>query len=170
MHGAASGIVHASAGAAAEMETFVIDNQDVITCNCNVQVRTEGCLRVGAGEAQLTVRSELLNVVAAIMSNKMFDIVFNLKFQAKELNRNATKCEKNEKLEKDKAFKAMQKNNMEGAQIHAANAIRLRNEQLQFLRIASQYGTSAKSCWSVLGMPLIRAERLSGAGVLHSMQ
>jgi charged multivesicular body protein 1 len=72
------------------------------------------------------------------MSNKMFDIIFNLKFQAKELNRNARKCEKNEKIEKDKAFKAMQKNNMEGAQIHAANAIRLRNENLQFLRIASQ--------------------------------
>lgn len=68
----------------------------------------------------------------------MFDIIFNLKFQSKDLNRNARKCEKNEKIEKGKAFKAMQKNNMEGAQIHAASAIRLRNENLQFLRIASQ--------------------------------
>jgi charged multivesicular body protein 1 len=72
------------------------------------------------------------------MNNKMFDMVFNLKFQAKTLNRQAAKCEKNEKLEKDKAFKAMKKNNMDGAQIHAANAIRLHNENLQFLRISSQ--------------------------------
>jgi hypothetical protein len=72
------------------------------------------------------------------MSGKLFDVVFNLKFQAKDLTRNAAKCEKNEKLEKTKAFKAMQKNNMEGAKIHAANAIRLHNENLQFLRIASQ--------------------------------
>lgn len=34
------------------------------------------------------------------MNNKMFDMVFNLKFQAKQLNRQATKCEKNEKQEK----------------------------------------------------------------------
>ena len=72
------------------------------------------------------------------MNNKMFDMVFNLKFQAKTLNRQAAKCEKNEKVEKDKAFKAMKKNNMDGAQIHASNAIRLHNENLQFLRIASQ--------------------------------
>lgn len=77
------------------------------------------------------------------MSNKMFDMVFNLKFQSKELNRNAKKAEKNEKQEKDKAFKAMQKNNMEGARIHAANAIRCHNENLQFLRIASQYDLGA---------------------------
>lgn len=68
----------------------------------------------------------------------MFDMVFNLKFQAKQLNRQAAKCEKNEKAEKDKAFKAMKKNNMDGAQIYASNAIRLHNENLQFLRIASQ--------------------------------
>jgi hypothetical protein len=73
------------------------------------------------------------------MNNKMFDMVFNLKFQAKQLNRQATKCEKDEKVEKDKAFKAMKKNNMDGAQIHASNAIRLHNENLQFLRISSQY-------------------------------
>ena len=72
-------------------------------------------------------------------------MIFNLKFQAKELNRNAKKAEKNEKTEKDKAFKAMQKNNMEGARIHAANAIRCHNENLQFLRIASQYDSAAMS-------------------------
>lgn len=80
------------------------------------------------------------------MNNKMFDMVFNLKFQAKTLNRQAAKCEKNEKLEKDKAFKAMKKNNMDGAQIHAANAIRLHNENLQFLRIASQYAALLCAC------------------------
>ena len=86
----------------------------------------------------LSVRSHRAVQQIVKMSNKMFDIIFNLKFQAKELNRNAKKSEKSEKVEKDKAFKAMQKNNMEGARIHAANAIRCHNENLQFLRIASQ--------------------------------
>jgi hypothetical protein len=84
------------------------------------------------------------------MNNKLFDMVFNLKFQAKQLNRQAAKCEKDEKVEKDKAFKAMKKNNMDGAQIHASNAIRLHNENLQFLRIASQYvspGFVKVACW-----------------------
>jgi charged multivesicular body protein 1 len=72
------------------------------------------------------------------MSRRMYDIIFDLKFQAKQLNRSAQKCASNEKQEKDKAFKAMQKNNMEGARIHAQNAIRLHNENLHFLRIASQ--------------------------------
>jgi hypothetical protein len=82
----------------------------------------------------------VVSFVPLAMSRRMYDIIFDLKFQAKQLNRSAQKCASNEK---DKAFKAMQKNNMEGARIHAQNAIRLHNENLQFLRIASQYGFSA---------------------------
>lgn len=94
------------------------------------------------------------------MNNKMFDMVFNLKFQAKTLNRQAAKCEKNEKVEKDKAFKAMKKNNMDGAQIHASNAIRLHNENLQFLRIASQCAPRlGQDAWTLLCAPRARRSR-----------
>jgi hypothetical protein len=102
-----------------------------------VQPDRLGVTRVGVRQASAPLAPSRKQPV--IMNNKFFDMVFNLKFQAKQLNRQAAKCEKDEKVEKDKAFKAMRKNNMDGAQIHASNAIRLHNENLQFLRIASQY-------------------------------
>lgn len=46
------------------------------------------------------------------------DHLFNLKFAVKELERNSKKCEKEEKAEKLKTKKAIQKGNMEvGTQI-----------------------------------------------------
>ena len=65
-------------------------------------------------------------------------MIFNLKFTAKQFNRQAIKAEKDEKAEKLKAKKAMEKNNREGAQIYAQNAIRLKNDQLTYLRLASR--------------------------------
>lgn len=41
------------------------------------------------------------------------DHLFNLKFAVKELERNSKKCEKEEKAEKLKTKKAIQKGNME---------------------------------------------------------
>lgn len=43
----------------------------------------------------------------------MVDHLFNLKFAVKELERNSKKCEKEEKAEKLKTKKAIQKGNME---------------------------------------------------------
>uniref|UniRef100_A0A3B3QEW1 Charged multivesicular body protein 1B n=1 Tax=Paramormyrops kingsleyae TaxID=1676925 RepID=A0A3B3QEW1_9TELE len=51
------------------------------------------------------------------MSN-MEKHLFNLKFAAKELQRNSKKCDKEEKTEKAKVKKAIQKGNMEVARIH----------------------------------------------------
>ncbi|KAL1232781.1 Charged multivesicular body protein 1b [Trichinella spiralis] len=53
----------------------------------------------------------------------MSDHLFNLKFASKELLRNAKKCDKEEKQEKTKLRNAIQKGNLECAQIHAENAI-----------------------------------------------
>jgi charged multivesicular body protein 1 len=50
--------------------------------------------------------------------------LFNLKFAAKELERSSKKCDKEEKAEKLKLKKAIEKGNMEVARIHAENAIR----------------------------------------------
>jgi charged multivesicular body protein 1 len=54
--------------------------------------------------------------------------LFNLKFAAKELERNAKKCEKDTTSDKEKLKRAIQQGNMEGAQIYAENAIRNKNQ------------------------------------------
>lgn len=64
--------------------------------------------------------------------------LFNLKFAAKELERNSKKCEKEEKAEKLKCKKAIQKGNIEGAKIHAENAIRQKNQALNYLRMSAR--------------------------------
>ena len=47
--------------------------------------------------------------------------LFNLKFAAKQLERDSKKCDKEEKAEKNKLKKAIEKGNMEVARIHAEN-------------------------------------------------
>uniref|UniRef100_A0A665U129 Charged multivesicular body protein 1B n=1 Tax=Echeneis naucrates TaxID=173247 RepID=A0A665U129_ECHNA len=59
-------------------------------------------------------------------------------FAAKELQRNAKKCDKEEKVEKAKVKKAIQKGNMEVARIHAENAIRQKNQSVNFLRMSAR--------------------------------
>ena len=49
--------------------------------------------------------------------------LFNLKFAAKQLNRDSKKAEKEEKAERAKLKKAMEKGNMEVARIHAENGM-----------------------------------------------
>lgn len=69
---------------------------------------------------------------------KLLDQIFQLKFTSKSLVRQSKKCEKDEKAEKLKVKKAIEKGNMDGARIYAENAIRKRNEQLNYLRLASR--------------------------------
>lgn len=64
--------------------------------------------------------------------------LFNLKFAAKDLERNAKKSEKQEKVEKDKLKKAIQKGNMDGAKIHAENSIRQKNQALNYRRMSAR--------------------------------
>ncbi|KAJ7216721.1 hypothetical protein O6H91_05G080500 [Diphasiastrum complanatum] len=69
---------------------------------------------------------------------KLLDQIFQLKFTSKGLVRQAKKCEKEEKSEKLKVKKAIEKGNVDGARIYAQNAIRKHNEQLNYLRLASR--------------------------------
>ncbi|KAI5454998.1 Vacuolar-sorting protein SNF7 [Naganishia albida] len=64
--------------------------------------------------------------------------LFQLKFTAKSLQRQAKKATKDENAEKAKLKKALQQNNTEGARIYAANAIRKQNESLNLLRLSSR--------------------------------
>merc|ERR1711939_1151834 len=62
---------------------------------------------------------------SAIMSG-LEKALFNLKFTAKQLNRQAAKASKDEKTEKDKLKKAIQQGHNDIAKIYAQNAIRSR--------------------------------------------
>jgi len=64
--------------------------------------------------------------------------LFNLRFAAKELQRNAKKCDKSEKDEKNKLTAAIKKGNMEVAQVHAENAIRKKNEAINYMRMSAR--------------------------------
>ena len=70
--------------------------------------------------------------------DQLLDQIFNLKFTAKELSRTANKCAKEEKQLKAKVKTAIEKGNIEGAKIHATDAIRKKNEQLNMLKLASR--------------------------------
>lgn len=72
------------------------------------------------------------------MSDKLYDIQFQLKFTAKQFAKNATRCEKEQKQAMYKCKQAMEKNNMEGARIYAENSIRKKNEALNHLRLAAR--------------------------------
>nr|ACG49192.1 hypothetical protein [Zea mays] len=54
---------------------------------------------------------------------KLMNQIFDLKFTSKSLQRQARKCEKEEKEQKLKVKKAIEKGNMDGARIYAENAI-----------------------------------------------
>ncbi|PPD92254.1 hypothetical protein GOBAR_DD10798 [Gossypium barbadense] len=71
-------------------------------------------------------------------TEKLLNQIMELKFTSKSLQRQARKCEKDEKSEKLKVKKAIEKGNMDGARIYAENAIRKRTEQMNYLRLASR--------------------------------
>ncbi|XP_030831107.1 charged multivesicular body protein 1a-like [Strongylocentrotus purpuratus] len=66
------------------------------------------------------------------------DVMFQLKFSSKQLERYAKKAEKEQKVQSGKVKKALEQKNPEGARIYAENCIRKKNESLNFLRMASR--------------------------------
>lgn len=100
------------------------------------------------------------------MASAMEKHLFNLKFAAKELERNAKKCEKEEKVEKTKLKKAIQKNNLEGARIHAENSIRQKNQALNYLRMASRVDAVASRVQTAVTTKKVTT---SMAGVVKAM-
>ena len=63
--------------------------------------------------------------------------IMDLKITSKSLQRQARKCEKEEKFEKLKVKKAIEKGSIDGAQIYADKSIRKHNEQLNYICLAS---------------------------------
>lgn len=92
--------------------------------------------------------------------------LFNLKFAVKELERNSKRCEKEEKAEKLKAKKAIQKGNVEVARIHAENAIRQKNQSVNYLRMSARVDAVASRVQTAL---TTRKVTNSMAGVVKAM-
>eukprot|EP01086_Lenisia_limosa_P001638 TRINITY_DN1328_c0_g1_i2.p1 TRINITY_DN1328_c0_g1~~TRINITY_DN1328_c0_g1_i2.p1 ORF type:complete len:161 (-),score=48.43 TRINITY_DN1328_c0_g1_i2:108-590(-) len=78
--------------------------------------------------------------------------LFNLKFTAKQLTKASKKCEKDEKKELDKLKKAIEKGNMDGARIYGQNAIRQKNQALNYLRLSSRVDAVASRVESAIRM------------------
>eukprot|EP00735_Rhodelphis_limneticus_P001042 TRINITY_DN11594_c0_g1::TRINITY_DN11594_c0_g1_i1::g.21960::m.21960 TRINITY_DN11594_c0_g1::TRINITY_DN11594_c0_g1_i1::g.21960 ORF type:complete len:203 (-),score=39.42,sp/O96552/CHMP1_DICDI/56.02/4e-72,Snf7/PF03357.16/2.8e-26,Ist1/PF03398.9/8.8e-06,DUF4413/PF14372.1/0.024,DUF848/PF05852.6/2.7e+02,DUF848/PF05852.6/0.034,DUF848/PF05852.6/1.4e+03,YejG/PF13989.1/2e+03,YejG/PF13989.1/0.37,Cytochrom_B562/PF07361.6/4.6e+02,Cytochrom_B562/PF07361.6/0.21 TRINITY_DN11594_c0_g1_i1:399-1007(-) len=83
---------------------------------------------------------------------KVQNQLFELRFTAKQLNRQATKCQSQEKAEKEKLKKALQQGNMDGARIYAENAIRQKHQYLNYLRLASRIDAVASRLDSAVKM------------------
>jgi len=78
--------------------------------------------------------------------------LFQLKFTAKQLNRLSVKCGKEETVEKNKIKKALEKDNNDGARIHAQNAIRQKNNAQNYLRLSSRVDAVASRLESAIKM------------------
>ncbi|XP_041047901.1 charged multivesicular body protein 1a [Carcharodon carcharias] len=82
----------------------------------------------------------------------MDDTLFQLRFTSKQLERLAKKAEKDSKAEQAKVKKALQQKNIEGAKIYAENAIRKKNEGLNWLRTASRVDAVASKVQTAVTM------------------
>jgi charged multivesicular body protein 1 len=78
--------------------------------------------------------------------------LFNLKFAAKQLIRQSKKSEKNEKAQKLKLKQSIEKGNMDGARIYAQNAIREKNQALNYLRLSSRIDAVASRVETAIRM------------------
>lgn len=111
--------------------------------------------------------NRLIKTKKAKMSTaQMEKHLFNLKFAAKQLNRDSKKCEKEEKAERAKLKKAMEKGNMEVARIHAENAIRQKNQALNFLKMSAKIDAVASRVQSAVQTKKVTT---SMSGVVKAM-
>lgn len=82
----------------------------------------------------------------------MQELLFQLRFSCKQLERLSKRAEKDEKLQRAKIKKAIQQGNMEGAKIYAENAIRKKNESLNYLRMSSKIDAVQSKVQSAITM------------------
>merc|ERR1712159_668965 len=88
-------------------------------------------------------------------------MVFSLKLQAKELARQAGKSEKDSKKETAKIKKAVEQGNAEGARLFAENAIRKKNENMNFLRLSSRIEAVSSKLESAVQMNKVMQSEFS---------
>lgn len=76
--------------------------------------------------------------MGAKQSKSLTDTVFEVKMVKKQLDIAHKKCEKEHGKEKAKVKKAIEQGNAETARIYAENAIRKKNEALNFLKLSAK--------------------------------
>jgi len=86
------------------------------------------------------------------MSKGLDNQLFQLKFTAKQMGRLSSKCLKEEKAEKEKIKKCLEKDNHDGARIHAQNAIRAKTNAQNYLRLSSRIDAVASRLESAIKM------------------
>jgi charged multivesicular body protein 1 len=96
----------------------------------------------------------------------MDNITFNLKFTAKQFAKSSKKAEREEAVEKAKCAKMMEKGNLDGARIHAQNAIRKKSESLNYLRLQSRIDSVASRVDTAMKMRMVSK---SMSGVVKGM-
>lgn len=83
--------------------------------------------------------------------------LFQLKFTAKQLNKQAAKAGKDENAEKQKVKKAIAQGNNDIARLYAQNAIRKSNERLNLLRLGSRIDAVASRVQTAVSMRSVTA-------------
>lgn len=76
------------------------------------------------------------------------DTLFNLKLNSKMMAKEAQRAQKDERVEKEKAKKCLEKGLVDAARIHAENAISKKNDALNFLRFSSKLDATASKIQS----------------------
>jgi len=84
--------------------------------------------------------------------SQMDNTLFELKFCAKQLDRLSKKAEKEQKAEEKKIKTALAKGNPEGARIYAENAVRKKNESLNYLRMSGKVDAVASRVQTAVTM------------------
>ncbi|RLV91731.1 Vacuolar protein-sorting-associated protein 46 [Spathaspora sp. JA1] len=87
--------------------------------------------------------------------------LFQLKFTAKQLGRQAAKAAKEETQEKAKIKKALVQGNNDIAQLYAQNAIRKANERVNLLRLASRIDAVASRVQTAVTMRTVTGNMTS---------
>merc|ERR1712223_549921 len=85
-------------------------------------------------------------------SKEMEDTLFQLKFCSKQLARLSKKAEKEQKQQEAQVKKALEKGNPDVARVYAENAIRKKNESLNYLRMSSKVDATASRVQSAVTM------------------
>ena len=88
----------------------------------------------------------------------MDEIIFNLKLTNKQLQRLSVKAEQEEKKEKAKVTKAIKGKDIERGRVFAENAIRKKNESLNYLRMAARIDAVVSRLQSAQSMKAVSAQ------------
>lgn len=82
----------------------------------------------------------------------MEDTLFQLKFCSKQLARQSKKAEKEQRQQEAQVKKALEKGNPDVARVYAENAVRKKNESLNYLRMSGKVDAVASRVQSAVTM------------------